>query len=276
MTSKLSDPTRHIDRTIDSDPDDDDIKLTKPGDSATNPKDEKFSLNLNASRYITSDRRDHHDGPVIRNHKHGNRKDKNYFANESSQTNLAELLTKQRESRTRHDTNKNENENDDNDDRDHHSQYHRTREHEEYERQQYKLVKVTRILLHPAMIGLYAAILIFILLVSIQPGFVMKSVPLNARTEEMAEPTQQHMLRQRKKINWITVTVVSLFTGLVVGLTPFLVDVITKSIKKKQQLQRSAAESEDHHPESDDRHRQEAVDRDDKTMGRDMIRSLSR
>jgi hypothetical protein len=239
MTSKLGDPTRHIDRAMDSDPDDDDVKLSKPI-ATEEPKDEKFALNLNASRYISSpnndrdrDRDDRNGGAASGSNK--------YFdmSNNNKSNNLADLLTRARQNGERAKS--------DDDDRDR-----RDYDAERLEERDRKMSKMTKILLHPAMIGLYAAILIFILLVSIQPAFIMKSVPLNARTEELAEPTQQHMLSQRKKINWSTVTVITLLTGLIVGLTPFLVQVITTSIKKKQQRNREKT-SDDHDKDNDSR-----------------------
>lgn len=217
---KFTDPTRHIDKDMDSDPDDDDLKL-KVTSSGTEAKDEKFALNRNTDRYIKSSKPSELLDSKV-----------NYFEDRST-PNLADMLQKQRQNYQNPRSDKN-------------SDRSRSRSPSVDDRRTHEKVatgKVAKILLHPAMIGLYAAIFIFILLVSIQPGFIMKSVPLTARAEEMAEPTQQHMLRQRKKINWITVTVVSLVTGILVGLTPYLVEVIVKSIKKKKAQQSEQRES---------------------------------
>lgn len=114
------------------------------------------------------------------------------------------------------------------------------------DKKEISMAKLEKFLLHPAMIGFYAALFVFILLCIIQPQFIMKKKPLSTRDAEFASQTQRHMLRQRQQINWITVTVVSLITGVLAGVTPFVVDQIIKSIEKNKTSNSSNGDGHHH------------------------------
>lgn len=189
---------------------------SEPGDTDVNTKnvndvkDQKFSLHPNASRYFVPKSSVDSKFPF------------------SEKGGFSELLAKSsNEKRSRSRSNSNSS----------------SRDHDR-DRALENRDKWNKILLHPAMIGLYAGIFVFILLCIIQPPFVMRQVPLSAKTEEFAEGTQQHLLQQKQKINWITVTVVSLVTAVVVGITPYLVELVTKSIQKNKN--RRDNDSHDH------------------------------
>ena len=81
--------------------------------------------------------------------------------------------------------------------------------------------------LHPITIAFYTGVVIFILLVVVQPAFVMTSI-------EVQHPNAQarHMLRQVKKLSWIKVAIWTAIPVAIIIALPYLVDWIGTLMKK--------------------------------------------